>query len=206
MATIRPEPIMQLRDPYGERLFPSIIGTQDFYQSERLGLVEYISDGEECMCLYHHQWNSTLYSMPSLCHHLHHPHSSHCHSNHPHSNHPHSHHPHSHSEDDYSDSEEDSDDDVPKEPAGDLFDSTASSGLSSGSESESESGTSSSGYKERKKTKRKSSGSGDLFGSTGSSTDLYESASEGEGRQKTTQESKVITAAVNNCCVCQPCS
>ena len=37
---------MQLRDPYAERFFPSIIGTQDFYQSERLGLVEYISEGE----------------------------------------------------------------------------------------------------------------------------------------------------------------
>jgi WASH complex subunit FAM21 len=46
VATIRPEPVMQLRDPYAERFFPSIIGTQDFYQSERLGLVEYISEGE----------------------------------------------------------------------------------------------------------------------------------------------------------------
>ena len=65
VATIRPEPIMQLRDPYSERLFPSIIGTQDFYQSERLGLVEYISDGEECMHLYRHQGNSAMYSIPS---------------------------------------------------------------------------------------------------------------------------------------------
>ena len=65
VATIRPEPIMQLRDPYSERLFPSIIGTQDFYQSERLGLVEYISDGEECMYLYDQQGNSTMYSIPS---------------------------------------------------------------------------------------------------------------------------------------------
>ena len=44
-TSARPEVILQPKDPYAERCFPLIIGTEEFKTSERLGLVEYISDG-----------------------------------------------------------------------------------------------------------------------------------------------------------------
>ena len=44
-TSAKPEVILQPKDLYAERCLPSLIGTEEFRNSERLGLVEYISDG-----------------------------------------------------------------------------------------------------------------------------------------------------------------
>ena len=43
--SVRQEMVTVPRDPYAERYFPSIIGSNDFITSERLGLMEYFSEG-----------------------------------------------------------------------------------------------------------------------------------------------------------------